>query len=122
MLNVPLATAQELQLLTTLASQFAPGDRSFITPLWPGAYAALGRKAPLREIFALQPRSEVFEKDEVERIKYANPGFAIVPEGLVDGQSDRRFRETHPLTHQYIMDHFEPLPTCLPYFTCYKHK
>ena len=95
-------------MLKRLAEQFAPGDRSFIAvPLQPGAYATLGRKAPLWDIYPSLPRSSAFEQAEIARIKAANPGFALVFDYPLDGRDALRFRNTHPLTDAYIRDNFD---------------
>jgi hypothetical protein len=62
------------------------------------------------EIYALSPRSAAFERAEIERIKGANPGFAFVMGLPLDGREELRFRNTHPLIQQYILDNFDPLP------------
>ncbi|PHR30084.1 MAG: hypothetical protein COA36_01495 [Desulfotalea sp.] len=110
-LKIAPGTANDIRLIRTLAKQYAPHDQSFIaTPFWPGAYAILERKSPMYEIYALFPRSQTFEKAEIERIKTANPGFAFVFDLPLDGRDELRFRNTHPLINQYILDNFEPLP------------
>ena len=62
------------------------------------------------EIYAIFPRSEGFQRMEIERIKAANPGFVLIFDFPLDGRDELRFRNTHPLIHQYILDNFELLP------------
>jgi hypothetical protein len=110
-LQVDPGTASDIGLLRNLSDQYAPDGQSFIaTPLWPGAYALLERKSPMWEIYALFHRAQAFEQAEIERIKTAKPGFALVFDLPLDGRDELRFRNTHPLIHQYILDNFEPLP------------
>jgi hypothetical protein len=110
MLNVDRQTANDLAILHSVASRFAPGDRAFIAaPFWPGAYATLERKSPMWEIYALFPRGEAFEQAEIERIRAADPGFAIVLDLPLDGRDELRFHNTHPTIDQYIRDHFDPV-------------
>lgn len=105
------STASDVALLRSLAGQYAQDDQSFIaTPSWPGAYALLERKSPIWEIYALLPRSPSFEQREIERIVAAKPGFALVFDLPLDGHDELRYRHTHPLTNQYIVDNFERLP------------
>ena len=61
------------------------------------------------EIYALLPVSQSFERAEIDRIKKARPGFAFIYDLPLDGRDELRFKNTHPLTHQYILDNFEPL-------------
>ena len=105
------STANDVGLLRKLADQYTPDGQSFIaTPFWPGAYPLLERKSPTWEIYALFPRSQAFEQAEIERIKTARIGFALVFDLPLDGRDELRFQNTHPLIHQYILDHFEKLP------------
>ena len=107
-LQIDRDTANDVDLLRKVAAKFAPDGRSFIaTPFWPGAYALLERRSPMWEIYPLFPRSATFENREIERIKASNPGFAFVFDLPLDGQEALRFKNTHPLIHQYILDNFE---------------
>jgi len=121
-LRVDPRTSKDIALLRELADKYAKDGRSFIaTPFWPGAYALLERRSPMWEIYALWPRSKGFEKAEIERIKEAAPGFAIVLDLPLDGREELRFRNTHPQIYQYILDNFDPVPDALgPAYQIYK--
>lgn len=109
-LKVDLYTAHRLKLCEELAIRFAPFNQTFIAmPYFPGIYAALGRKCPMWEIYALIPRSASFQQAEIERIKAANPGFAIIDNFPVDRRDDLRYSNTHPIIDRYISDNFERL-------------
>ena len=110
-LSVDPGTASDIGLLRKLADEYAPNSQNFIAaPFWPGAYPLLGRKSPMWEIYALFPRSEGFQQLEIERIKAANPGLILIFDLALDGRDELRFRNTHPLIHQYILNNFELLP------------
>jgi hypothetical protein len=101
-------TAKDVALIRTLAAKYAAHGETFIaTPLWPGAYALLERTSPMWESYALVPRAPAFERREIERIKAANPTFAIVVDQPLDGREELRYRNTHPLTYRYIVDNFD---------------
>jgi hypothetical protein len=85
---------------------FAP-LASLATPFWPGAYALLGCKSPMWEIYALFHRSQAFEQAEIERIKAAKPGFVLILDYPLDGHDALRFQNSHPLIQKFIIDHFE---------------
>jgi hypothetical protein len=109
-LKVDPGTANDIALLRKLAEEFAPNGRSFVaTPFWPGAYALLERRSPMWEIYALFSRSEAFENREIERIEAANPGFIFVFDLPLDGREELRFKNTHPLTHRFILENFDPI-------------
>lgn len=106
-LQIDPGTANDIALLRQLALQFAPNGQAFIvTPFWPGAYALLERKSPMWENYALFPRSESFEKKEIERIQASKPGFAFIFDLPLDGLDELRFKNTHPLITQYIINNF----------------
>jgi hypothetical protein len=123
-LKVDPSIASAVKLLRELEYQYAPRGQSFIVaPFWPGAYALLERKSPMWEIYALFPRHAVFEQAEIERIKSASPLFAFVLDLPLDGRDELRFVNTHPLTHQYLIENFEllqDLPN--PAYKIYKSK
>ena len=103
-------TAGEIDLLRKLAATYAPAGETFIAaPFWPGAYAVLGRKAPMWEIYALFPASVADEQAEILRLKAANPRFAIILDLALDGRDELRFRTTHPLIYKYILDNSRPV-------------
>jgi hypothetical protein len=125
MLKVDPSTANDIEMLRKLAGEFAPGDRSFIaTPFWPGAYAVLERKSPMWEIYPLLPHSPDFEQAEIERVKAANPGFAMVIDIALDNRDELRFKNTHPLFYQYLLDNFDLLDayTKNPAYQVYKSR
>lgn len=107
-LKVDPGTASDIALLRRLSMELAPNGQTFVAaPFWPGAYALLERKSPMWEIFALFPRSEAFERREIERIKTSRPGFVFLFDTPLDGREELRFKNTHPLIHQYVLDNFE---------------
>ena len=123
-LQIDSGTANDISLLRQLSSQFTPNGQAFIaTPFWPGAYALLERKSPMWEIYALFPQTELFERKEIERIKSADPRFVFVLDLPLDGREELRFRNTHPLIYQFIVNNFEPLQEApSPAYRIYKAK
>ena len=123
-LTVDPATAGDVALLRQLSEQYAPSPQTMLaTPFWPGAYALLDRKAPVWEVFALFPRSQAFEEREIERLRAARPGFALVVDIALDGREELRFRNTHPRIFEYITNSFEPLPDAVnPLYQVYRAK
>lgn len=107
-LMVDQATAADIALLRHLAAEYAPHGEEFIAaPYWPGAYALLERRSPMWEIYALFHRDRSFEMRELERIKASKPRFAVILDYALDGRQELRFKNTHPLTYQYIVDNFD---------------
>jgi len=111
LLQTDPGTARDMALLRQLADRYAPGNEAILVlPYWPGAYALLNRPAPIWETYALFPRPEAFEAKEIARIKHANPSFALILDMPLDGREELRFKHTHPLTQQYVLDNFQALP------------
>lgn len=101
-------TASDVNLLRQLAAQYASNGQSFIvTPYWPGAYALLERESPMMDIYAILPSTPADEQVEIEHIKTAQPRFALIYDYPQDGREDLRFKNTHPLINQYIVDNFK---------------
>lgn len=106
-LHVDGNTANNVAMLKRLVNRYAKNGENFIVaPLWPGAYAMFDRVSPMWEIYPLIPRTKTFERVEIERIKQAKPIFALVTDIPLDGQDALRFKNTHPLINQYILDYF----------------
>jgi hypothetical protein len=109
-LEVDPGTAKNLGILRNLVDTYAPEGRTFIVaPLWPAAYAVFERKAPMWGFFPLLPRGAAFQEAEIQRIRDANPGFALVLDHALDGRDELRFRNSYPLIDQYIRENFEPV-------------
>ncbi|MBB3826550.1 hypothetical protein [Xanthomonas vesicatoria] len=105
-----------------MVRQYTPNGRAFVaTPYWPGAYAMQQRRSPLWEIYATSGRSDYFQKEEVVRLRAANPGFAIVLDLPLDSREELRYRHAHLLTLVYIEAHSEQLPLSNP-FTLFSRK
>jgi len=106
-LYVQKRTAEILNVLKFLSLRFVPNERTLLAePFCPGAYAVLGKKAPMWDIYALFPRSVDFQLKEVARIKASNPSLAIIDYSALDGRNELQFSNTHPIVDQYIRDNF----------------
>jgi hypothetical protein len=110
-LSVHPRDADNILFLRQLVGEYAPKGQSFIAiPFVPGIYPLFERKAPTWETFPLFPRKKEFEHLEIERIKSAKPGFALVYDMALDGRDELRFRNTHPLINEYINRNFIRIP------------
>lgn len=105
--------AREIELIKAIDARFNPEGAPFLATM-PGAYAALEREAPVWEIYPLFPRSADFEAAEIERLKDANPAFAVIWTRALDGNDALRYAQSHPLTYAYITDNYVPLDMEVP--------
>jgi len=109
-LNVTAQTASEIALLEDLCARYAQKGRTFLAmPFWPGAYAVMGRKSPIWEIYTVFPQKESFQQAEITRLHEADIGFAVITDTLLDGREDLLYQVTHPSIERYIRAHFQPL-------------
>jgi hypothetical protein len=108
-LTIHRDTAGILRELGKLAERYAPEGQAFlVAPYWPGAYAAMSRKAPMWEIYVSPyPRNSEFQRAEIERIANADPGFAVIYDLPLDGREDMRFSKSHALVDRYIRGNFK---------------
>ena len=109
-LHVSDQTSSEIALLYRLCTRYAQNGRSFLaTPFWPGAYAIMGRKSPTWEIYTVFPQTESFQQAEIERLRDANIGFAVITDFLLDDRRDLLYASTHSSIERHIRDNFKPL-------------
>jgi len=92
------------------ASHVRNGQTLLAAPVMPGAYALLGVRSPVWEIYPLTPRSEKFQKAEIARMRAARVGLVLIEDIALDGREDLRYENTHPVIWKYIMSHYRRLP------------
>lgn len=116
-------TASDVALLRRLTGEYASHGRPFVAvPYWPGAYAYFGQRSPLWEIYATPPRSAAFQRDEIRRLAAADPGFVVLLEFPLDNREELRYSRTHPLIMQYIVEHFDRLPSANPNYMLFRSR
>ena len=113
------STVQEIQKLAR--RYLGPGETLLSVPVWPGAYALLGLRSPVYEIYPLVPRSDGFQDQEIDRLAHANPHLILFNDIAVDGRADLRYPNTHPRIWNYITTHYRRIavPTENPQLKVY---
>ncbi|MFM2032780.1 MAG: hypothetical protein RLZZ297_1545 [Chloroflexota bacterium] len=122
-LSVPNQTADEVALLNRMRTDFVAGDETlFIAPFWPGAYAMLSLRAPVWDIYAIWPRSEAFQRDEIAQLTAAQPRAVIIMNKGMDDRSALRFSISHELVYTYIRDTYDQIEgyTTLPGYSIFR--
>ncbi len=105
---VPKHEGEQISVLRNLQATYGTNQQPILAvPLMPGAYALLEQRSPLWEIYPLFPRSEEFERAEIERIKRANPSFVLAQNLEFDQTEDLRFQTTHPIVFDHIQENFK---------------
>jgi len=115
---VKLTVGKDTLLLRPLSARFIqdlgrmvariPADREILVLPWlSGAYPIFGKRSPTWDIYAMFPRSEAFQKEEIERIRRARPGMIFIANGAVDGRADLTFSSTNPLIFQHVVENYQ---------------
>lgn len=116
------AAAVSVEAVEGLAHRYVPaGNTLLAAPVWPGAYALLGIRSPVWEIYPLFPRSDSFQMREIGRLQQARPSLVLVYDIGVDGREDLRYAHTHPLIWSYVQTNYRQLesPRELPKLRVY---
>ena len=92
--------------LRRMAAETPPDREVLILPWLTGAYPLLGKRSPVLDTYAAFPRSESFQREEIERIRQARPGMIFLALDALDGQAHRTYRQTHPLVFRYIVQNY----------------
>jgi hypothetical protein len=109
-LHMSGASAVPVETIKELARRYMPADGTLIAaPVWPGAYALLGIRAPVWEIYPLFPRSDSFQRHEISLLQRARPSLALVYDIGVDGREDLRYAHTHSLIWRYLQTNYRQL-------------
>lgn len=119
-LSVPHQTADELTLLIQMRNDFVANDETLlIAPFWPGAYAMLNLTAPMWDIYAIWPRSDAQQAQDIARIAAAAPRAVIIMNKGMDDRSELRFSLSHQLVYTYLRETYDQLRdyTTLPGYT-----
>lgn len=119
-LSVPNQTADEISLLIQMRNDFVANDETLlIAPFWPGAYAMLGLKAPVWDIYAIWPRNDALQQREIQRIAAATPRAVIIMNKGMDDQSALRYSLSHRLVYTYLLETYDQIReyTTLPGYT-----
>jgi hypothetical protein len=109
-LRVDPTTAGVVRDLRDLVAAHASQGESFVVaPYYPGAYAVLGRKSPVWELYPLFPRTAAFQAAEIARLRADPPGFVLIQDDALDGK-DLKFSRTHAIEFSYFNETFERSP------------
>jgi len=105
------AAAVSIEAVETLAHRYIPtGGTLLAAPVWPGAYALLGVKSPVWEIYPLFPRSDDFQYQEIARLQQVRPALVLIEDIGVDGREDLRYTHTHPRLWEYVNTNYRQIP------------
>lgn len=100
-------TAVTVKDIDGLASRYVHAGGTILSvPVWPGAYALLGVRSPVYEIYPLLPRNDAFQAQEIARLQQAAPQLVLFNDVAVDGRDDLRYANTHSRIWQYINTHY----------------
>jgi len=105
------AAAAPIEAVEALAHRYVPaGGTLFAAPVWPGAYALLGVKSPVWEIYPLFPRGDDFQYQEIARLQLARPALVLIDDIGVDGREDLLYAHTHARIWEYVNTNYRRIP------------
>lgn len=105
-LTVRLLTASLVGDLRKMAAATPPDREVLILPWLTGAYAVLGKRSPVWDTYAAFPRSETFQRAEIERIRQAKPGMIYLANSALDGNPALTYSNTNPLIFRHIIENY----------------
>ena len=109
-LRVTPYTADQLRLLQWATDAFAGGGRAiYVTPYWPGAYAAMARRAPTWEFYQIFPSTLTRQRSELARLVAADIGVALILQHRADNRADLGFDQTHHIIDRYLKRCMQPV-------------
>ncbi|MDP3921443.1 MAG: hypothetical protein Q8R76_11635 [Candidatus Omnitrophota bacterium] len=80
-----------------------------VAPHWPTIYPMLKRESPLHMIYFLFQETADRQRDMIAAIEAKNVNWAILGDVKLDGREDLRFRNTHRLLWEHIVNEFDPI-------------
>lgn len=104
--TVRLLTAHLVGDLRKMAAATPPEREVLILPWLTGAYAVLGKRSPVWDTYAAFPRSDAFQRAEIERIRQARPGMIYVANSALDGNPALTYSNTNPLIFRHIVENY----------------
>ena len=105
-LKIRANIAQMIRVIRQWAAE-TPADRNLLVlPLWPGIYPVLGTTSPVWELYGVMPRSEEFQRREIQRIRAARPGMILLNNIALDNRPELTYSNTHRLITQYIVQNY----------------
>jgi hypothetical protein len=103
-------TATSVEDIEKLASRYVSiGGTILSVPVWPSAYALLGVRSPVYEIYPLFPRNDEFQDQEIAQLKQAHPQMVLVNDVALDGREELRYAHTHSGIWKYINTHYHQI-------------
>jgi hypothetical protein len=89
-----------------------PDDRLFIAPARPTFYPLLGKVAPTWGIYFFWPdAADDVQRAMIRDLEETGTRWALVLDVAVDDREDLRFRNSHPLVWDWLLAHFERVPS-----------
>jgi hypothetical protein len=107
---VPLYRAAVLMNARALATELArPDEPILFLPNLPGLYPFIGRRSPTRQMYFIFPATPEEDRALAAEIEAAGVRWVMIHDYPLDNREDLRFRNTHPLTFEYLRKNFRPV-------------
>jgi hypothetical protein len=91
-----------------------PGEPILMAPNMPGLYPFFGRLSPVWNVYPIWPSEGRLDRRMLGELKARGVKWALLQNASVDGQSEFRFRNTHPEVWGWLMTEFETVDVWKP--------
>ena len=111
LLWVPKTLAAVLDTMRQVVdSHTAPGEPALFVPVLVTLYPLFARRPAAYDVFCVYPANRAAQEEMIASITQQGVRLALVWNGALDGQDDRRFSNTHALVWNHLHARFQPVP------------
>jgi hypothetical protein len=104
-------TAKIIQTVIQIDTELVSPEEGFIiAPHWPAFYPILQRKSPWWDTYLAWRISEPEARKMISDLQTHRVNWILLGDVALDGRDDLRFRNTHRLVWEYIIENFQPVP------------
>ncbi len=104
-------TAKLIQTVIQINTELVSPEESFvIAPHWPAFYPILQRKSPWWDTYLAWRISEPEARKMISDLQTHRVNWILLGDVALDGRDDLRFRNTHRLVWEYIIENFQLVP------------
>jgi hypothetical protein len=110
-LSVDPETARAVRAVQVIGKHYMHRSEQIVfAPYWPTMYGVLHRRAPVWETYSTLGGDVDGQRRFTQELETGHVEWALIGNATLDQREDRRFSNTHPITWDYLMSHYEKVP------------